>query len=240
MAGSSVVSASSIVFDAKGAILNVFNRFYLPAERINPYAAAVHGLTLDRLTALRKHIRSTPYFIEDWPDLLDFWEDCGVDGVVVHNLLFDAAFLPEIAQNAMRWWCSMRGLTAFCAIPKRSSPHAQGPFKWPRLGEAADIICNGPNALQPPDATALIEEAVGAGSSHVSLFDCFELYRMVSRIGLHHKNLIEFKPLLTKFRPPPSPGSEARAAKKAASPMIFEDPFISEILSYERKVRSMI
>ena len=240
LAGSSVVSASSIVFDAKGTILDIFNRFYLPAERVNPYAAEVHGLTVDRLTALRKHIHSTPYFIEDWPDLLDFWEDRGVYGVVVHNLPFDAAFLPELAQNAVRWWCSMRGLTAYCAIPKRSSPRAQGPFKWPKLGEAVDIICNGPSALLPPDKTAYIENAVGEASPHISLFDCFELYRVVSRIGLHHKNLMEFKPFLTTFFPPPSPRREAGITKRGAFSAAYEDPFISEILAYERKVRSVI
>ena len=169
--------------------------------------------------------------------MLDFWEDSDVHGVVVHNLSFDAAFLPEVAQNAVRWWCSMKGLTTYCAIPKRSSLHAKGPFKWPRLGEAADIICNGPNALPPTGAAAFIEEAVGEGSSqsHVSLFDCFELYRVVNRILLHHKNLIKFEPFVIPFHPP-----SLRAPRIAKRRVSFEDPFITETLAYERKVRSVI
>ena len=235
MAGSSAVSASSIVFDSKGAILDVFNRFYLPAERVNPYAVRVHGLTIDRLTALRKHIHSTPYFVEDWPDLLEFWEKWSVAGVVVHNLSFDAAFLPEIAQSAARWWCSMRGLTAYCAIPKRSGSNAEGPFKWPKLGEATDVICNGPNALLPPAVTALIENTVGEGTSHISLFDCFELYRVISRISLHHEDLIKFEPFVAPFCPP-----SIRAPRMTDPSASFKDQFISDVLAYDRKVRSAI
>ncbi|MCL2009877.1 MAG: 3'-5' exonuclease [Synergistaceae bacterium] len=236
MAGASAVSASSIVFDTGGAILDVFNRFYLPSERIDPQAVRVHGLTLERLAALREHIPSTPYFAEDWPDLLDFWEKWSVGGVVVHNLSFDAAFLPEIAQSAVRWWCSMKGLTAYCAIPKRFGRA----FKWPRLGEAADVVCNGPNALSPPEAAASIENSVGEGFAqpHVSLFDCFELYRVVSRVYLHHRDLIKFEPFTVPFCPPSR--QKAGAAYVAAESVSREDPFISDVLAYEQKVRSVI
>jgi len=237
MAGSSVVSASSIVFDTSGFILDVFNRFYLPAEQTDPYAVRVHGLTLGRLAALREHINSTPYFIEDWPDLLEFWEKWDVVGVVVHNLSFDAAFLPEIAQSAVRWWCSMRGLTAYCAIPKRPGNSAKRSFKWPKLGEATDIVCNGPTALSPPDAAAFVENALGENFSlpHISLFDCFELYRVVCRIALHHKDLMKFEPFVIPFRPP-----AMRAARRSAKAVSFEDLFVSDVLGYERKIRSVI
>ena len=73
-AGSSVLSASSIVLDEAGRMLAFFNRFYLPTEPFNPYLFRVHGLTPERLLALREHIPSAPHFIEDWPDLMEFWE----------------------------------------------------------------------------------------------------------------------------------------------------------------------
>ena len=244
MAGASVVSASSIIFDAEGAILDVFNRFYLPAERQNPYATRVHGLTIDRLVMLRKHIQSTPYFVEDWPDLLDFWESRDVAGVVVHNLSFDAAFLPEVAQGAVYWWCSMKGLADWCAIPKRNS--RGGRFKWPKLGEAADIVCNGPNALTPPNAAAFVEKTIGESLSrfsHVSLFDCFELYRIVSRVYLHRKNLIKFEPFVIPFYPPTARFS---AASKIAFSMssntnkINKDLFVSDVLACDKKIRALL
>jgi len=250
MAGTSVVSASSIIFNAEGAILDVFNRFYLPVEQLNPYATRIHGLTIDRLVTLRKHIQSTPYFAEDWPDLLDFWESRNVAGVVVHNLSFDAAFLPEIAQGAVRWWCSMKGLTSWCAIPKRGI-RAGRQFKWPKLGEAADIVCNGPEALTPPNATTLVENAIRESMSHfshVSLFDCFELYRIVSRIRLHRRDLIKFEPFVIPFYPPTarfntvsktiftvdSGANESGRANKAN-----RDLFISDVLACDRKIRAM-
>ena len=119
MAGTSVLSASSIVFDGEGRLLGLFNRFYLPIEPPDERVARVHGLTPGRLLELRKKLEAPLHFLEDWPDLLSFWDDCDVTGVAVHNLAFDASFLPEVAQATRLWWCSMKGLSAYCAIPKR-------------------------------------------------------------------------------------------------------------------------
>lgn len=110
-AGSSVLSASSIVLDEAGRMLAFFNRFYLPTEPFNPYLFRIHGLTPERLLALRERIPSAPHFIEDWPDLMEFWEHWNIEGIVVHNVRFDLAFLPELAQSSLRCWCSMRGLS---------------------------------------------------------------------------------------------------------------------------------
>ena len=232
MSGSSVLSASSIVFDDRGAILGVFNRFYFPLERFNDRLVRVHNLTPARLAALRKHAGRAAYFVEDWQDLLDFWDTWDVAGVVVHNLRFDISFLPEISQSAFRWWCSMRGLTAYCAIPKRHSSGA-GAFKWPRLGEAADIVCNGPAALAPSQTAEQIENIVGEGCAHMSLCDCFELYRIVSRIALHRGELLQFAPFTASYRPPknyvPMEGIRPR-----------KDSFTAEVLAYEKKLRSVV
>ena len=97
MSGSSVLSASSIVFDEEGVVLDFFNRFYLPQERPDGYAARIHGLTVERLLTLRENSDAPLYFSEDWPDLIAFWDAWDVEGVVVHNLSFDVSFLPEIA-----------------------------------------------------------------------------------------------------------------------------------------------
>jgi hypothetical protein len=241
LAGSSALSASSIAFDEEGVVLDVFNRFYLPLEPHNDYTTRIHGLTPGRLAALREHIEAPFYFIEDWPDLLDFWESWDVEGVVVHNLSFDASFLPEIAQSAFRWWCSMKGLTAYCAISKR--PGAQGAFtrgafKWPKLEEVMDIVCHGPRALAPPKATEDAENETAETEKflHVSLFDCFELYRAVSRIAKHHRDLLRFAPFVTPFRPPKVCEGYA-GARMATAPS--RDRFVMDALAYERKLRSV-
>jgi hypothetical protein len=238
MTGSSVLSASSIVFDDDGRLLDIFNRFYLPHEPFDRYAVRIHGLTPGRIMALREKSAVSRYFLDDWPDLIEFWEEWDVAGVVVHNLTFDASFLPEIAQSALQWWCSMRGLTFYCAIPAKPGGNARAGgkrYKWPKLGEAADIICNSPGALPPPPETERIEEAAGEGVPHVSLFDCFELYRMVSRIARHREDLLRFAPSVVAFRPP-----RARAAYAPAEETPSPDRFTTEVLRYEQRLRSLL
>ncbi|MDR2179996.1 MAG: 3'-5' exonuclease [Synergistaceae bacterium] len=239
--GSSVLSASSIVFDDEGVVLDVFNRFYLPLEPHNSYVTRIHGLTPGRLLALREHIEAPSHFIEDWPDLLNFWAALDVEGVVVHNLSFDTSFLPEIAQSAFLWWCSMKGLTAYCAIPKRFGG-VNGPFKWPKLEEAVDVVCDGPNALAPSKATGEAENQVKNGVLHVSLFDCFGLYRVVSRIAKHRGDLLRFAPFITPFRPPKTRDGQAstRQAGPNGKTAPSRDRFIEDALAYECKLRSLI
>jgi hypothetical protein len=240
--GSSVLSASSIVFSDDGGVLDVFNRFYLPLEPHNRHVTRIHGLTLGRLLALREHTEAPCHFIEDWPDLLSFWDTLDVEGVVVHNLAFDTSFLPEIAQGAFRWWCSMKGLTAYCAIPKRG---VSGALKWPKLGEVMNIVCHGPNALEPSKATEDAENAMEGGVPHVSLFDCFELYRVVSRILKHQRDLLRFAPFVTPFHPPKiSPQihahiSEGLAYEKYEGMAPTRDRFVMDVLAYERRLRSV-
>jgi DNA polymerase III epsilon subunit-like protein len=238
MAGASVLSASSLVFDEDGVILDVFNRFYLPTERFADYLTNIHGLSPGRLLALRESSRELSaggplHFIQDWPDLVDFWIGWDVAGVVVHNLSFDAAFLPEIAQGAFQWWCSMRGLTDYCAIPKRRGSSKK--FKWPRLSEAADIVCNGPERLLPPEATEQAEQAIREGTAHVSLFDCFELYRVVTRIAKSQRDLVRFAPFVMTFRSP-----RKRALERTMETLPTRDRFVEDVLEYERKIRSLI
>ncbi|MDR2175866.1 MAG: hypothetical protein LBO82_08015 [Synergistaceae bacterium] len=240
MMGSSVLSASSIVFGGDGTLLDIFNRFYLPHERFDPYAVRVHGLTPGRILALRESSAASfgapRHFLEDWPDLIEFWEGWNVAGVVVHNLPFDTSFLPEIAQSALRWWCSMRGLTLYCAIPKPSGNIAAGGkrYKWPKLSEAADIICNSPRALSPPAETERAEAEAGEGAAHVSLFDCFELYRMVSRIARHRGDLLRFAPSVVVFRPPKTHAAPAAGTSPAP------DRVTADILDYERRLRALL
>ncbi len=233
-AGTSVLSASSIVFDGAGNILDVFNRFYLPVEPFNHYLTRVHGLTPGRLLAVRGALSAgySPYFIEDWPELVAFWDQWDVVGVVIHNARFDMAFLPEMVQAVLPCWCSMRGLTDLCALPKKEGSRGGGKFKWPKLGEAVNILCNGPTALTPPEAARWAEEAVADRQAHVSLADCFELYRIVARLLVHYPQLMRFKPLRLGFRTPPLP---AGPFETSISPR--QDAFTRALLDLDRRLR---
>lgn len=232
-AGSSVLSASSIVLDEAGRILDFFNRFYLPTEPFNVRLFRIHGLTPERLLALRERIPSVPHFIEDWPDLLNFWERWKVGGIVIHNARFDVAFLPEMAQDSMRCWCSMQGLTDLCALPQRAGARGNGRYKWPRLQEAVDIVCNGPRALTPTEAARHAEEAVGECSAHVSLADCFELYRVTVRILAHHPGRMRFDPLRLPFRMP-----RGKPYKIYVPPR--HDRFTTDLLEFEGRLRNLL
>ena len=232
-AGSSVLSASSIVFDGAGRIRAFFNRFYLPTEPFNPHLFRIHGLTPERLLALREHIPSVPHFIEDWPDLMEFWERWEVRGLVIHNARFDLAFLPELAQGALHCWCSMRGLTELCALPKQPDSRGASGHKWPRLHEAVDVLCNGPRALEPPEAVCRAETAVGESQAHVSLADCFELYRIVARVQAHCPERMRFDPLLLPFRTPKAPAAGVRAHPR-------HDGFTAGVVDLEARLRNVL
>lgn len=225
--GASVLSASSIVFDEAGRIFDVFNRFYLPIEPFVPYLFNIHGLTPERLLALRDYFPSaSPYFIEDWPELMEFWERWEVEGIVIHNARFDMAFLPEIAQWGLRCWCSMRGLTAFCALPRQ---RGKG-YKFPKLREAVEVVCS---ALPPSEATERAEEALSTCQAHVSLSDCFELYRVAARILRHRPNLVRFAPLNLGFSPP---SGNPLPLSIGARP----DDFTEGLVALDRRLRSQL
>ena len=131
--GSSVVSASSIVFDDRGYIRDIFNRFYFPTETPDMATEKIHGLTVERIHWFRQAESYPLYFLEDINALLSFWKRWHVSGIIVHNLAFDTSFLPKEAVKMWKWWCSMLGLTTWCAIP---NPRNAKLYKWPRLNEA--------------------------------------------------------------------------------------------------------
>ena len=229
--GSSVLSASSIVFDEGGRLLDIFNRFYLPAEPFNRWLFRIHGLTPERLLALRERIPSSPWFIEDWPELMDFWDRWNVEGLVIHNAQFDLSFLPEMAQAILPCWCSMKGLTELCALPGKGSRGGRH-FKWPKLGEAVEVLCDGLGALEPPEGAALVEQSLTQYPPHVSLGDCFGLYRVMSRILARHPELVRFKPFYIPFKLPRRPSAQFRAQAR-------EDSFTAEALAFDRKLRDL-
>ncbi len=221
--GSSVLSASSIVFTAEGRILDFHNRFYYPEERPDRRTEAVHGLSLPRIGALRGEEEYPSSFLEDWTALALFWERWNPKGIVVHNLPFDIGFLPGSVTRAHRWWCSMRGLAEFCRLTGRS-PSA-GRWKLPRLGEAVAAVRK---TLPCPSALRSSEEIVGKSLQHYGLSDCFELYGLSVRLLGGAPSLVQFRPVSSSLCPP------ERAGYPVPSPI--QDLFVRERLAYSARV----
>ncbi len=221
--GSSTVSASSIVFTGEGRIVDFFNRFYHSEERPDRRTERVHGLTPERIAHFREEEAYSPYFLEDWPSLAAFWERWNPEGVVVHNLSFDLSFLPREAARGRKWWCSMKGLTGFCRLPKTSN--RGGEWKWPRLSEAVGIARE---RLLEPLALAETEDAVGEPLGHYGLSDCFELYGLFVRVLSRMPEQVAFRTASAALRAP--------RRESYPLPSAVGDRFVRERLDYSARV----
>jgi len=221
--GASAVSASSLVFTEEGRIVDFFNRFYHSEERPDRRTERVHGLTPERIVHFRTEERYPAYFLEDWPSLAAFWERWNPEGIVAHNLSFDLSFLPGEAVRRRKWWCSMRGLTDFCKIPKNTD--REGEWKWPRLSEAVRIARE---RLLEPLPLAEAEDAVGPALGHYGLSDCFELYGLFVRVWNRTPEHVRFR---TASTAPLAPRRELYPL-----PAAVRDEFVRERLDYSARV----
>ncbi|MBQ9564790.1 MAG: hypothetical protein IJU98_04305, partial [Synergistaceae bacterium] len=119
-----------------------------------------------------------------------------------------------------------------CALPKRSGGRGGGAFKWPKLGEAVEVLCDGPNALSPTEALARAESAVEDCQAHVSLADCFALYRVAVRVLTHRPELVRFRKLRLGFQPP-------ECAPCAFNARPRNDAFTAGVLDLEERLREL-
>jgi DNA polymerase-3 subunit epsilon len=81
--GHRIIEVAAIELDGRKVSKRTFHRYLNPEREIDEGAAAVHGLTLDRL-------QDEPRFAEVAPALLEF-----IDGaeLIIHNAPFDIGFL---------------------------------------------------------------------------------------------------------------------------------------------------
>lgn len=217
--GTSVLSASSIVFGGDGKILDYFNRFYFPEEgRIDPGALKVHRLNLERIAFFRQEGGYEAHFLQDAGALADFWRRWNVGGIIIHNLNFDISFLPKIPEfTSLSWWCSMMGLTDFCRLPG-----GKDKYKWPKMGEAAAVVRD---KCPAPGAVAENERSMGGPMPHYSLSDCFELYGAAARILSSCPELVSFGRHSWRHTPP-------RTGGILSHPLPLKDDYVAEGLAY--------
>ena len=81
--GHRIIEVAAIELDGRKVSGRTFHRYINPEREIDEGAAAVHGLTLDRL-------QDEPKFIEIAPALLEFI--AGAE-LIIHNAPFDMGFL---------------------------------------------------------------------------------------------------------------------------------------------------
>ncbi len=81
--GHRIIEVAAIELDGRKVSERMFHRYLNPERDIDEGAAAVHGLTLDRL-------QDEPRFVEIAPTLLEFIGDAQL---IIHNAPFDMGFL---------------------------------------------------------------------------------------------------------------------------------------------------
>jgi DNA polymerase-3 subunit epsilon len=81
--GHRIIEVAAIEMDGRKVSERTFHRYINPEREIDEGAAAVHGLTLDRL-------QDEPKFAEIAPALLEFIKDAEL---IIHNAPFDIGFL---------------------------------------------------------------------------------------------------------------------------------------------------
>src|SRR5664279_4097278 len=90
--GHRIIEVAAIEMDGRKVSKRTFHRYINPEREIDEGAAAVHGLTLDRL-------QDEPKFIEVAPALLEFI--AGAE-LIIHNAPFDIGFLnAELALDGL-------------------------------------------------------------------------------------------------------------------------------------------
>ena len=154
-------------------------------------AFRVHGLNPERIMWLRHGSEYPAFFSDDWESLTLFWKGNCADRICVHNLAFDISFIPYHGIKDFSWWCSMIGLTDYCALPGK-----RGQMKWPKLGEARTKILE---TMSPPSETLRNEREIGLQICHNSLSDCLDLYSIVSRVIHNRPDIPDFRPVKNRF-----------------------------------------
>jgi len=81
--GHRIIEVAAIELNGRNVSKNMFHRYLNPERDIDEGAAAVHGLTLERL-------QDEPLFVEIAPALLEFLGDAEL---IIHNAPFDMGFL---------------------------------------------------------------------------------------------------------------------------------------------------
>lgn len=106
----------------------IFHRYYFPKEEVNYHAVNIHGLTVDKIAALRRNEKYPLHFVDD-NDFALYAED--ITHWVAHNISFDASF---VSVPMTRQFCTMKSNTDILAIPRNG-----GGYKFPNLAETAQF-----------------------------------------------------------------------------------------------------
>ncbi len=107
-------------------IQDTFHRYYFSEYEENPYALAVHKLSEERLTRLRKDVDYEEYFEND-TDFIEFCKDANT--LVAHNISFELRHIGDILAFEHHF-CTMKENKKIV-----QATNAKGNLKNPKLIE---------------------------------------------------------------------------------------------------------
>ena len=128
----------SYIIDDSGPVLT--KNLYFKVGYVEPGAERVHGLSvpvLDKLSGGRAFADCAEEIYNDFMSC-GFW--------IAHNYDFDRRFLEVEFRRAgieffgKKHFCTMRGLTSVCKLPRAGKKYSPGGYKYPRLSELMDCL----------------------------------------------------------------------------------------------------
>lgn len=127
------ISAWKVLIYSKDKIeiLDTYNRYYYSKETPHPKAIQVNGLTLEKLTELRRGTTYPDFFLDDQDDFVSFCS--GVDLFIGHNAIqFDCILVPCIDWTKVKVFDTKETNTGVVPTEFR---YDKNDYRWPKLAE---------------------------------------------------------------------------------------------------------
>jgi len=159
--------------------------FYFAVDYIDPAATAVHGITVEKLSALSGGHTFSEYQDEIYDDFFS------ADVIAGHNVKFDIGFMIaefKYLDRIFRYNESFDSMRFFTPIMKLTRPNSAA-YKYPKLAELMQFA-----EVYPYDVSRAVREIFGSSSLdfHDATFDTAALYLSVEALKNETPQLMAF------------------------------------------------
>ncbi len=166
-----------------------FKNFYFAVDYIDPSAAKIHGITVEKLKVLSRERTFSEFQDEIYDDFIN------ADLVVSHNFNFDLNFMIaefKYLDRIFRYNESLDTMRYFTPILKLPRKSGNG-YKFPKLDELASFA-----QVFPYDVTKFVMKNFSSSSSfmHDARYDTSMMYLSVQSLK---EKFVEFKNLIDSY-----------------------------------------